>query len=569
MKLRNIFYLILTACSPFTSFSQQQLGADIPWITYEAENMRTDAKVIGPLYTPYHVETESSGQKCVQLTGNDQYVEFTAGTASNTMVIRYSLPDDEKGNGTRSRLGIYKNGKLIGSYNISSRHSRLYGTYPFTNNPAAGKPRNFYDEIRIKDLHISKNDVIRIQLEAANNDAKTCILDLVDLENIAPPLTMPENAISLSDKRFGTDSDYTGALRQCIALAAKTGKTVWMPPGNYQITGDILVPAGVTIQGAGMWYTTLTGDSADYIHEDKRIRIIGKGSNIHLSDFAIIGSLNYRSDKEANDGITGCYGSHSSVTRIWLEHTKVGMWIENSSHLMVQGCRIRNTMADGINFCVGMNNSVIKNCTARGTGDDCFAIWPTTFKQQQFHPENILIINCTAQLPFLANGAAIYGGQSNEVKNCSFIDISAGSAILISTTFPTENKDVHNNFSGKTRVENCTIGTSGGFDHEWGWRAAVEICLDKRSIRGLCLQKLTIKNSFSNAISVVARNAPDTAGSLLDASMSEIKVSNYGTGVKNGYALYISDCAHGNLRFNRSEIHNIENQSKNFTLMHP
>jgi hypothetical protein len=70
------------------------------------------------------------------------------------------------------------------------------------------------------------------------------------------------------------------------------------------------------------------------------------------------------------------------------------------------------------------------------------------------------------------------------VKDCSFIDISPGSAILISTTFPTEDSDknINNNFSGTPIIENCDIRTSGGFDHEWGWRAALQICLDKRSI---------------------------------------------------------------------------------------
>ena len=46
---------------------------------------------------------------------------------------------------------------------LTSRYSWLYGKYPFTNDPTAGKPRNFYDEFRLKDLTIAKGDVIRLQ----------------------------------------------------------------------------------------------------------------------------------------------------------------------------------------------------------------------------------------------------------------------------------------------------------------------------------------------------------------------------------------------------------------------
>lgn len=252
----------------------------------------------------------------------------------------------------------------------------------------------------------------------------------------------------------------------------------------------------------------LVGDESLYTDANKRVRLKGNGSNIHLSDFAIIGKLNYRNDNEPNDGIVGSYGTNSTISRLWIEHTKVGMWIENSKHLLIEDCRLRNTIADGINFCVGMTQSTIQDCTPRGAGDDCFAIWPATFDKQEYSPGRNLITHCTSQLPFLANGVAIYGGESNQVKNCSFIDISQGSAILVSTTFPTEDrrKNINNNFSGSTVIENCDIKTSGCYYHEWDWRAAVQICLDKRNISGIEMNNLIIENSLSDGLSVIAKN---------------------------------------------------------------
>jgi len=550
----------------------QKRGAQVPWITYEAEHMKTTGTVMGPKYAPYLVETESSGQQCVKLSAKKQFVEFTSSATANSMVIRYSLPDNAQGTGTTTTLGIYKNGKLLQHVKISSRYAWLYGKYPFSNDPALGSPRHFYDEARIKGLQIDKGDMIRVQRDDMPGDnAGYCILDLIDLEDVAPPLTAPSNALWVTDKSFfGRDfnGDYTAAFRKCIVKAAETGQTVWIPAGTFKITGDILLPSNVTVRGAGMWYTELEGDEKLYDQADKRVRLKGAGSNIHLADFAITGKLNYRSDKEANDGIVGSYGTNSTISRIWIEHTKVGIWVENSTNLKISGCRMRNTLADGINFCVGMNGSTIDNCTARGTGDDCFAIWPTVFMQQLFSPGHNLIVHCTGQLPYLANGIAIYGGESNEIKDCLLTDISQGSAILISTTFPTENKDkgIDNNFSGTTLVEDCDIRSSGGFDHEWDWRAAVEICLDKRNISGLEITGLNITNSLSNGLSIIAKNEGDEIGLLSNATLQNVIIAGYGRGARGKHGLFVSPGAHGSLTIKKSAIPGIKNESATFTV---
>lgn len=572
MNIRHSCIAIVLTLNLAICSAQEKNGARIPWTTYEAENMKTTGLVMGPAYGPYRVETESSGQRCVKLSARGQYVEFTSPVTANSVIVRYSLPDSRAGTGTHSTLAIFINGKFARSSDISSRYSWLYGKYPFTNDPSAGKPRHFYDELRVKDLKITKGDVIRIQRDdQKEDDADYCIIDLVDLENVALPLSEPPNSLSIADKIFrgdDTSTDYTEAFKKCIVAAQQGGKTVWIPAGTFTISGDIILPANITIQGAGMWYTQLVGDEDLYADAGRRVRLKGNGSNIHLSDFSIIGKLTYRSDKEANDGIVGSYGENSTISRVWVEHTKVGMWIENSRNLKITDCRMRNTMADGINFCVGMANSTIENCTARGTGDDCFAIWPTTFLKQVYDPGHNLIVHCTGQLPYLANGAAIYGGESNKIENCSFTDISQGSAILVSTTFPTESveKGINNNFSGTTLIENCDIKNSGGFDHEWGWRAAVEICVDRRNIAGLQISDLNIVNSLSNAIAVIAKNEQDKVGLLSDATLNNITVSNFGLGVKGKHALFINGAAHGNISIKNSEISDIRNNSGDFTV---
>jgi len=546
-------------------------GADMPWTTYEAEDMTTSGEKLGPKYDPGLVETESSGQKCLKLAATGQYVEFAAREPANAIVVRYSLPDAPAGGGMDSTISLYRNGEFVQKIPVTSRYSWLYGRYPFSNDPQAGSPRNFYDEARVKDLKISKGDMLRLQKDDTDT-AAACIIDLVDLENVAPPLMAPTNSLSLTDVCFGAvgngEADDTSALKKCIAAAKSEAKTVWLPAGKFKIVGDIDLVSDVTIQGAGMWHTTLIGDAAQYAGTSGRVRFNGRGSNIHLSDFAIIGKLDHRNDNEPNDGIGEAFGLNSTISRLWIEHTKTGVWVNNSSNLLVEGCRFRNTIADGVNFCVGMNHSTIRNCTARGTGDDCFAIWPATHAKQNYEPGFNLIRNCTAQMPFLANGAAIYGGKSNRIEDCLITDISTGCAILLSTTFPTANtnRGIDNNFSGTTVVQGCDLIRSGGFDPWRTWRAALQLCLDGRDISGVDLRDLNIKDSISDGLSIVGPGKEQSQNMLTNATLANVNIPNFGIGAGNRHGLWIRNDACGSFRLLHSTIVEQENNSSGFVI---
>ncbi len=569
MLLRFGIFLALIFCS---DAARAGIGADMPWTTYEAEDMKTSGQILGPQYAPHLVETESSGQKCVKLAAGE-YVEFATQSPANGIVVRYSLPDAPDGGGLDSTIRLRQNGKLVKDLSITSRYSWLYGKYPFTNDPKAGKSRNFYNEVRLKNLTIAKGDVIRLQ--KTDDGASYCIVDFVDLENVAPPLATPANSLSVF--QFGAggkgQTDDTEALRKCIAQAAKNGKTVWVPAGDYMVTGDIIVPSDVTIQGAGMWHTTFVGDAKLYGQPDRRVRFRLKGRNIHLADFAVIGKLNYRNDSEPNDGIIGDYCGNSTISRIWVEHTKVGMWFYVCSNVVVDGCRLRDTLADGINLCVDTRNFLIQNCTARNTGDDCFAMWPTAsdqgFVEQTAVPGSNVFRHCTGQLPFLANGGAIYGGANNCIEDCLFQDISPGCGILLSTTFPTadESRKIDNNFSGTTVVQNCNLIRCGGFDHEWAWRAAFQVCLDRRSISGVEISNVNIKDSMSDGFSILAPGSKKGQGTLSNTSLENVNISNYGIGTGSCHGLWVRDDACGSMIIINSKIANIQNNSTKFTII--
>jgi hypothetical protein len=566
---------LILLCAMCVHCASAKVGADIPWTTYEASGMKTTGAVLGPKYDPNTVETESTGQKCVKLSAAGQFVEFTAAGRANALVVRYSLPDAREGGGTTTGLDLYINGNKVRTLQLTSRYSWLYGKYPFSNLPAEGKPRNFYDEFRVKGLKIDRNDVIRLQ--RSDKDVVYCIVDLVDLEDVAGPLAAPEKSLNLLD--FGADRkgeiDSTEALRECIAQAQQLGRSVWVPDGDYKLSGEISVPSSVAIQGAGMWHTTFVGDSAVYDHPSRRVRFKLAGRNIHLADFSIVGRLNYRNDSEANDGIVGAGCADSSIANIWLEHTKVGIWIYNGVNLVIEGCRIRNTIADGVNLCTGTSGTVIQDCSTRGTGDDCFAIWPAAsdqgFVSQTSKPGNNVIRRCVGQLTFLANGAAIYGGASNKIEDCRFTDIGTGCGILLSTTFPTSDASlgIDNNFSGTTLVTNCELVRCGGYDHSWAWRGSMQICMDRRSISGLLISHVTIHDSISSGVTIVGPGSDRGEGNLSKVGLDKVNVFNSGIGGSPHHDLWVRGDAFGSITLSDCSISDIGNGSGHFRLVGP
>ncbi len=474
------------------------------------------------------IQMEASGGEAVELAGTGQYVEFTAQAAANAIVVRYCVPDTANGVGTNSTISLYVNGTFVQKLQVTSQYSWRYGSYPFSNNPTDGNPRNFFDEVRQNGLTINAGDTVRIEKDA-DDTAAYDVIDLVDLENAAPPLTAPANSLCITNSPYNADptgvNDSSAGVQQCILDASSAGETVWMPPGTYLISKFLGFPNNTTIQGAGMWYTTLIGNPSVYnTTPNRRIGLDGVGNNIHLSDFAVVGFLNYRNDNEPNDGLVGSYGTGSTISRIWVEHTKTGAWLTSSSGLVVSDCRFRDTIADGINLQLGMQGNTVTNCTARGTGDDCFAIWPAS--TGSYSPGFNVITHCTGQVPDLANGGAIYGAVSNRIEDCTFTDIPYGCGILIAGTFT---PDIA--FSGTTVAQRCNLTRCGGYDPGWQWRGAVTLCPQHLNITNVNLNHLNITNSLSYAVQVVSPGSSSTVGVLSNATMNIVNISTYGVQV--------------------------------------
>ena len=205
-----------------------------------------------------------------------------------------------------------------------------------------------------------------------------------------------------------------------------------------------------------------------------------------------------------------------------------------------------------------MRSTTVTNCTARGTGDDCFAIWPATYTLQIYTPGLNVITHCTAQVPNLANGGAIYGGVSNRIEDCRFEDLTYGCGILISTTFPVGG----NTFSGTTVAQRCDLIRCGGYDPGYQWRAAVQLCLDTYSggIPGINLNHLNITNSISDGMSIIGGS-----GSLTNAVAANVNIPDYGIGTGGRNGLWARYDAVGSLTVSNCTIVEYKDDSSNFT----
>ena len=530
--------LTLLTLPIFARAAEAERGAAVPWVTYEAEDAKSNGSILGPDYKGQTAAREASHRRCVRLDSAGHFIEIVAKADAQGLVVRYSIPDSTDGRGTDATLGLYVNGRLHKKLSMTSKYSHLYGAYPFSNDPSAGTPRNFWDELRVLPGTIRSGDVIRLQKDA-DDAAAEYLIDLIDLERVPDASAKPKDALSVTD--FGATSDDEiddrPAFVAAIAAAKEAKKSVWIPPGRFVMKGAIDV-SDVAIAGAGMWHSTVVGVD-DYV-PDNRVAFYGRGSNVHLADFAIVGKLNYRNDGEPNDGIGESFGTGSTIKNIWVEHTKAGAWLVNADGLLVEGCRFRNNIADGINLCVGMRNTTVRNCTARGTGDDAFAMWPATYTKAAYNHGSNRFVNCTAQLPFLAQGFSIYGGEDNSVEDCLAIDIPYGCGLFASTTFPTEV-----GFGGTTSYLRNQIIRAG--DRE----GAIGIVANLIPLSGLRFEDIAITDSPNDAIRFMSIKGRALSATTFD----RVQIRNAGIGGA-GYGVVSADDAVGSATLRHLTVEN-------------
>jgi hypothetical protein len=498
--------------SPAWAAATGGVGATLPYVEVQAENSTTNGTVIGPSAVYGTLPAEASYRKAVTLQGTGKYLEFTAPAPTNSIVFRYSIPDTGGGSVYTAPLSLYINGTKQTNVTLTNAYSWYYGGYPFTNSPGSN-PHHFYDEAhRLFGQTYPAGTKFRLQVDAEDT-ASSYTIDFADFESVAGALAQPAGSVSVTSR--GADptgvADSTAAFNSAIS-AAGAGGTVWIPEGTFKIPGHLILN-NVTIKGAGMWRSTVVGDAPGFYGGF----VPGGGSNVHLTDFAIFGNVQERNDGAQVNGIGGAL-SNSTVDRIWIEHMKVGAWMDGPmNNLVFSGMRIRNVTADGVNFHNGVTNSKVTNSDLRNLGDDGLATW-----SDQNADANDSFDHNTVQYPILANGIAIYGGHDNFVTDNRVIDagLTQGGGIHVAQRFASTPL-------GRTDVLRNTVIRSGSLDPNWQFGVGA-LWFDARdaAMSGLTnVDNILIQQSPYEAIQFVS------GSNITNVKINNATIQNTGTWV--------------------------------------
>ena len=506
----------VTATPTPTSPAPAGRGATLPYIEYEAENNSgTNGAAVGPSRTWTTIASESSGRRAIQLNSTGQFVQWTSSQQANSVVVRYVIPDAAGGGGTTATISLYVNNVFRQKINLNSHWAWVYGawadnpTAQWSNNPGSGSPHKFYDEARALVGDIPAGATVKLQRDS-NDTAAYYVVDLIDLEQVAPALSMPAGFISITSCG-ATPNDGTNdspAIQNCINNARSQGQGVWIPAGTFNSFSASLDANNATIRGAGMWYSTIDGGNA---------RFNCGGGVCKYYDFAILGDTTNRNDTTADNGFEGTAGSGSRLERIWIEHTKCGYWVgTNSNNLVITGSRLRNMFADGVNFYNGSSNSVVEQTHLRNMGDDALASWsPTT---GGVNTNNIFRFN-TIQNTWFAHGIAIYGGTDNKIQDNVVLDQVTMGGIFIAQAFGSHL------FAGTTLVQRNTLIRTGG--DQWGQQqGALKIGPEQGSINGVQISDILIQDSTYSGLWF----SPGCAGCTTNGvQVSNVQIQNSGT----------------------------------------
>ncbi|WP_370148928.1 CBM35 domain-containing protein [Streptacidiphilus sp. EB129] len=428
-------------------------GATMPYTEYQAAAAQTDGTVLPASRSYPSLQAEATARQAVQLTATGQYVQFTLTRPTNSIVVRYSIPDNADGSAATAPLALYANGNHIQDLSLTTTYSWLYGGgYTDTHSPGNGPAHHFYDETRALIGNWPAGTVLKLQKDASDTAASYTV-DLVDTEQVDPAFTLPAGFVSVTDYGVTPNSgaDDTSAVNSALSSLSGTGKGLWFPSGSYDISGRVSIN-GVPVRGAGEWYTTLQSTALNGSGG-----LFATGGTNQIADLTVSGDQTDRNNNAGAAGIEGNFAAGSLIFDVWIEHTKVGIWTDSGTGLYVAGARVRDTFADGVHLNGGTTGSRVDQSAVRNTGDDELAL----DSEQGLVTDSVLAYD-TVQTPVQANGIGVYGGANNTVENNLVSDtVAFGSGITVSTAFGA-------GYNGPTTVRDNTLTRTGSYNSNWG-----------------------------------------------------------------------------------------------------
>lgn len=464
--MKKTYYSVLFALLA-TATQAQGPGATTTFKSIEAEagSLAGGAAIrtMTTLPTQPTPELEASGRSFVELNATNESVSWVnnTGITANTIVVRGSIPDAPAGGCITATLDLYVDGAFRQAITLTSKYSWQYGSPQgwADNNPADGTPHRYWDESRafIQGAPIAPGSTIMFK-KTANNTASFYYLDLFDLENVGPAKTQPANSLSITD--FGATgrdtTDDSDSIMACISACQSQGKLMWIPAGNFY-TSKAINASGITISGAGMWYSNL-------------YRIIGGRhkwslTNCTLQDVYVFGNETARDLAHGHDyGFTIQGANGWLVQRVWLQNVGAGFWCSGTDGT-IKDCRCSNDWADGINLNNGSSvqpdnaglRLTCQNNYVRGCADDGIAINAQNGGGTAGNMVDTKVLNNSSIAIIYANGIRVAGGR-NSLIQYNYVADNADLSGVVLGTFGTAGNPLES-----ATVKNNTFLRCGGF----------------------------------------------------------------------------------------------------------
>ena len=503
---------LVPALVPSAVAADDQYGASVPYTRYEAEEAsRSDGTTLERSDDLESTAIEASGQSYVALNNKNSSVDFTATAAANALDLRFTLPDHTSG-----RVDVRVNNETVATLDLSSESAWQYvgGDHVYDESGAGLRARFRFDEVHtLLGRQVQKGD--HIQIVKVGDDPNSYGIDFIELEQAAPAIERPEGAVSIADYNNARPGDGVAddaALAAAMDAAANTAsKTVYIPAGTWEFSGKIGIShPGLTFQGAGLWYTNIffTSDQA----KGGGIVFNHGASNETLTDFAMSSNLKSRYNQEAQyKGFSGEAGDDTRVANVWVEHFECGFWMGDyvdasqmlyTNGMVIENARIRNNLADGVNFAQGTKDSTVRNSSVRGNGDDGLASWSSidTYSHSEARiAEGNSFIGNTVELGWRASGIGIFGGKSHVIKDNLIVNNFSGAGIRLNTVFDGHNFDL-NTDQGITIAHNKLV-RSGTTDDFYGkTRGAIDFQEAKGEIRNVTVSDNLIVRPYAEEI---------------------------------------------------------------------
>lgn len=503
---------LVPALVPSAVAADDQYGASVPYTRYEAEEAsRSDGTTLERSDDLESTAVEASGQSYVALNNKNSSVDFTATAAANALDLRFTLPDHTSG-----RVDVRVNNETVATLDLSSESAWQYvgGSSVYDESGAGLRARFRFDEVHtLLGRQVQKGD--HIQIVKVGDDQNSYGIDFIELEQAAPAIERPEGAVSIADYNNARPGDGVAddaALAAAMDAAANTAsKTVYIPAGTWEFSGKIGIShPGLTFQGAGLWYTNIffTSDQA----KGGGIVFNHGASNETLTDFAMSSNLKSRYNQEAQyKGFSGEAGDDTRVANVWVEHFECGFWMGDyvdasqmlyTNGMVIENARIRNNLADGVNFAQGTKDSTVRNSSVRGNGDDGLASWSSidTYSHSEARiAEGNSFIGNTVELGWRASGIGIFGGKSHVIKDNLIVNNFSGAGIRLNTVFDGHNFDL-NTDQGITIAHNKLV-RSGTTDDFYGkTRGAIDFQEAKGEIRNVTVSDNLIVRPYAEEI---------------------------------------------------------------------